>query len=293
MTIGIGVLSSTKPYPETPRPDSIILMSDTMGSTQTDSTDELHKMWLNDDLKLYACGAGRLEHGGELFSIFEDAFRAIDASGEKRTHGRAFPAIAQAFHGLRSQYFQMNVMPKYFVQTVQGMLKLGDEKDILNAWQNMAISIQMIVGTFDHTGQAYLYRLGEFIDENGQLIAPVMLTEFPGYATIGTGSDNAHSWLNYRAQGLGRSIEHSAYHAFEAKKMAARAPTVNDDIDIGIVMPGGKSFHLTKYNPEIEGCPVSLIELEKQFKRYGPQDTEKLGHPRPKPLASGKKAGTR
>ena len=66
MTIGIGVLCSTQPKPHSPRPDAIVMIADTMGSTDTDSTDDLHKMWIDDDLKLYIVGAGNLDLCGEL-----------------------------------------------------------------------------------------------------------------------------------------------------------------------------------------------------------------------------------
>lgn len=61
MTIGIGVLCSTKPRPHVPRPDAIVMIADTMGSTETDSTDDLHKMYVGDDVHLYAVCAGRME----------------------------------------------------------------------------------------------------------------------------------------------------------------------------------------------------------------------------------------
>ena len=76
MTIGIGrLLASSRPKPHVPRPDSFILVADTMGSTETDSTDDLHKMWLDDDLAIYAVGAGVLEYGGEFFVIVQNELR--------------------------------------------------------------------------------------------------------------------------------------------------------------------------------------------------------------------------
>lgn len=256
-------------------------------------------MWLNDDLKLWACGSGTLEYGGELFSIFEDAFREMDKQRLPRSHARAYQAFAKHFHGLRSQHFTLDVMPTMFVQApdsqgVPGLLRLAEEKAVLLAWQTLIIDLHMIVSTIDHTGQAYLYLVGEYRDENGRLVPRnVFLTEFPGYTAIGTGAENAISWLNYRSQGLGRNIEQSAYHAFEAKEMASRAPTVNNVVEMAIVTPGGKSFHLTTRTPEVEDCPVSLAQLEKWLKKYGPQNTEALGHKPPKLLAAQKKAGQR
>jgi hypothetical protein len=186
------------------------------GSTATNSTDELHKMWLNDELRLWACGAGEIEYGAELFSIFEDVFSNIDKRGEPRTHGRAYQALAKHFHGLRSQHFTLDVMPTMFVQTIdqqgaEGLLPLAEQKVVLQAWQGMALNLQVIVATIDHSGQAYLYNIGEYRDEYGGL-APrnVHMMSFPGYTAIGSGSTNALAWLDYRSQGLGMNIEQSA-----------------------------------------------------------------------------------
>ena len=52
----------------------------------------------------------------------------------------------------------------------------------------------------------------------------VHLCEFPGYSTIGTGGDNAQFWLNYRRQVLVINVKRSAYHAYEAKRMASKNP---------------------------------------------------------------------
>lgn len=81
----------------------------------------------------------------------------------------------------------------------------------------------------------------------------------------------------YRGQNLSLSIRQSAYHAYEAKIMAARAPTVNQTVEMIVALPG-KTYHLTKEKPRIEGCPVSLTELQEMFARYGPQDTRGLGY---------------
>ena len=73
--------------------------------------------------------------------------------------------------------------------------------------------------------------------------------------------------------------------------MAAKAPTVNDDVEIVIVLPDRKSFHLTRQRPAIDGCPASLHELESMVKKYGPQKTDIIGHPNAKPSSSQKLGG--
>jgi hypothetical protein len=270
MTIGIGVLCSTKPKPHTPRPDSFVLIADTMGSTETDSTDALHKMWLDDDLQLYAVGAGTMEYGGELFVTIGNELRAV----VKRTHGEISGAMNKAFQMLRSQHFQWDVM--WSKLQVPGVVQLATTEQVREEWEKFQLNIHMLMATFDHQGQAHLYLIGQFEGAN----KVVYLYEFPGYAAIGTGADNAHFWLNYRGQYLGRALKQSVYHAYEAKRMAAKAPTVNESIEIAIVLPGAKSFHLTDETPEIEGCPVSLPELESMFTKYGPRTTSLLGHPK-------------
>jgi hypothetical protein len=71
--------------------------------------------------------------------------------------------------------------------------------------------------------------------------------------------------------------------------MASKSPTVNDNIEI-VVATLEKSWLLTKETPEREGCEVSLLELEKMFNKYGPQNTHDLGY-KTKPVTSRKSAG--
>ena len=269
MTIGIGVLASSKPKPAWPRPDSIVLIADTMGSTETDSTDALHKMWLDDDAKLYAVAAGTMEYGGE---IFDTASKAISNISGPRTHGEISAALNQAFQVIRAQHFQWDIV--WSKLQIPGIAQLADTATMRTEWEAFQINIHMIFGTLDHKGQAHLYAVGQF-DSTSKV---VHLCEFPGYWAIGTGGGNANSWLNYRGQYLGSSIKQSAYHAYEAKRMAARTPTVNDAVEIAVIMPGKGSFHLTDKTPELDGCPVSIPELESTFSKLGPQSTNPLGH---------------
>jgi hypothetical protein len=282
VTIGIGVLCSTKPKPYLPRPDAIAMIADTMGSTETDSTDDLHKMWLNDDLRFYAAGAGNLEYCGELISIIENELRdGIKAVG-KPTHSIIGTALNKSFHILRSQHFQWDIFPHISIHTVGTLIP---QEKLVEEWQRFSLNFQMLFATFDFTGQALLYLIGQFCDQNGHLIPKtVHLSEFPGCRAIGTGGENADFWLHYRRQSLSLSVKQSIYHAYEARRMAARSPTVNDNVEIAIVLPGEKSYHLTEDTRVIEGCPVSLPQLEEMFKKYGPQNTIKdLGHQLSKP----------
>jgi len=64
MTIGIGVLCSTYDSFDDivgrPRPDALVIVADTMGSTPTDSTREMHKIYVDERLAIFASGAGHL-----------------------------------------------------------------------------------------------------------------------------------------------------------------------------------------------------------------------------------------
>src|SRR5205807_2019836 len=109
--------------------------------------------------------------------------------------------------------------------SIAGLTPLMTPDKLLEEWHKFFLNIQLLVGTFERTGHALLYLLSQDTDQNGRLLPKVVhLCAFPGYQTIGTGSENANFWLNYRRQVLGLSVERSAYHAFEAKKMAAKAP---------------------------------------------------------------------
>ena len=270
MTIGIGVLCSTQPKPHSPRPDAIVMIADTMGSTDTDSTDDLHKMWIDDDLKLYIVGAGNLDLCGELVVTLENEIKELPT----RSHGAISGAINKAYQMHRAQHFQWDIVWNKLQIPLVG--NVADANQVKREWQQFHLGIHMLVATFDHTGQAYLYLVGKFADVD----KVVHLCEFPGYSVIGTGGGNAQFWLNYRRQVLGQSIRQSAYKAYEAKRMPARAPTGNDKIEIAIVLHD-KTFHLSEENPVISGCPVSIPELDAMLRKYGPRKTDDLGHAKP------------
>jgi hypothetical protein len=227
-------------------------------------------------------GAGNLEYCGEFVSIIENELRdGIKAEG-KPTHSVIGTALNKSFHILRSQHFQWDIVPNITIYKVGTLIppeKLAEE------WQRFSLNFQMVLATFDFTGQALLYLIGQFWDQNGHLIPKtVHLSEFPGCRAIGSGGENADFWLHYRRQSLSLSVKQSIYHAYEARRMAARAPTVNDSVEVAIVLPGQKSCHLTEDTRVIDGCPVSLSQLEEMFKKFGPQNTTKdLGHQMSKP----------
>ena len=286
MTIGIGVLSSSKPKPQLPRPDSIILMADTMGSSDFDSTDELRKMWIDDKLGVYATAAGTMEYGGELFSIIQDELAKLDledaATGPRhRTHGKFSGMLNHAFLLLKAQHFQWDIAWSKLGLPILGTKSLEEATHVQEEWRLFWVDLHMIVGTFDYTGQAHLYTVGQYDDGTGAPASKIVtLREFPGFATIGSGGPNADFWLKFRGQSLSMTVRQSAYHAYEAKRMAAKSPTVNDSVDIAVIEAGGKAAHLTIERQEVKGCAVSLPELEALYKQFGPQKTDGLGFPK-------------
>ena len=296
MTIGIGVLCCTKPKnqkfrpgeDEGVRPDTLIMLADTMGSTDYDSTDDLYKMYISPDVKLYGTGAGNMEMCSEIFAYLEQQLRKAT---EPRTHGTMLTLINQAVHGHRSQHFQIDVLQsthlpliRFANETAEQLTPQWKHEQIERDWREYDTGASLLIGSFDDNGQALLYFVGRIFDSNGdvspRLVHPCF---FPGYRCVGIGSRNANFWLTYRGQTLGLSPKQSVYHAYEAKVMAANAPTVNDRTEVLIVSKDQKPFYFSEKLHAPKDSPVSLAELETMFLKYGPQDTRKdLGHPIPK-----------
>ncbi|HKW96177.1 MAG TPA: hypothetical protein VJN43_00515 [Bryobacteraceae bacterium] len=271
MTIGIGVLCSTQPRPHSPRPDAIAMFSDTMGSTDTDSTDEVHKMYCYPSERLYAVCAGKMEIAGEIFGVIQETLRGLAGP---RNHGTIWRSMNRVVHGHRSEHFAFDVVnPRYAMQP--GGIPQYSSADIIREWQDYDVRAELLIGTFDDDGKALLYFVGRYY-ENSALVHAVA---FPGYQAIGTGAVNADGWLNYRHQKLSLNIRQSALHAYEARMMASRAPTVNDTIEM-VVATADTGFMLSADNPYPLGCPVSLPELESLSKEYGPRNTKDLGFPK-------------
>src|SRR5208337_552686 len=110
MTIGIGVLCSTYPnyeqLPGKPRPDALVMAADTMGSTETDSTDAVHKIHENAGLGVYCVSANSLASASELFSTICHVLSGVS----ERTHGAMWNAISEAVNGHRAERFRWDVL---------------------------------------------------------------------------------------------------------------------------------------------------------------------------------------
>jgi hypothetical protein len=280
MTIGIGVLCSSKPRPHPIRPDSLILMADTMGSTDFDSTSELHKICVEKDENLFLACAGDMAICNDVGSLLKDNLAKLP----ERTHGPIWGAINAAVQDVLQARFHWDVLkPKYIFSPGMGF-DSQQQETITAEWQAYHPDLQMLIGTFHQRGMALLYVINRFEGSH----AWVHLCQYPGHMAIGSGAYNADFWLRFRGQQLGLNLRQSACHAYEAKTMAAKAPTVNTNIDM-VVAFADRHYVLSNEKPEAEGCPCSLTELAAMYPKYGPQSTYELGHQSPtKPLASQK-----
>lgn len=88
-------------------------------------------------------------------------------------------------------------------------------------------------------------------------------------------------WLNYRRQSSSLAVGQSALHAYEASRMAASAPAVNDVVEVAIATKN-EMFHLRDEVPKIQECPISIPWLKANARRFGPKPTRPLGFDSPK-----------
>ena len=262
MTIGIGVLCSM----EGKRPDALVMIADSMGSTETDSTNALSKMFTRGSI--HAVGAGSLTVAAEMFSSIADQ---LDQLQDNRTHGSMWKTLNLAVNGIRSEKFFWEVLRNEHVieNEVMGRIFVDDQASIQAAWKNYYIGADLLLGTFDSAGQALLYYIGRYLDTPGL----VHLVQFPGHHSIGTGSQNASAWLNFRSQALNFGVKRSLYHAYEASRMAASAPTVNKEIEITIAT-NGESSYFAKERFYPGKFSISFTELEDMYRKHGPQNTD-------------------
>jgi hypothetical protein len=269
MTIGIGVLCSTTDRSEI-IPDAIVLISDTMGSSETDSTGELHKMAFDPAHRIFAVVAGRVEIAAELFPLIRAQFATIPQGN--RLHGSIWRALTMAVANHRNEHFSCDVVMTQFA--IGGQILAQEHERMMEAYRAYDTGYQMLLGTFDDDGRALLYYIGRLDGDT----ALVHLMEFPGYFAVGTGGYNANMWFNFRRQRLGHSIRRSALHAFEASRMASSAPTVNNDIEVAIALKD-RAYYFSRAIEAPSDCPISLNELVALAEQYGPKSTEALGLP--------------
>jgi len=188
-----------------------------------------------------------------------------------RTHGSVWALLNEVVNGHRAERFRWDVVaPRYELNPSRVFPE--DHKDIVREFQEYNAGAELIAGTFDETGLALMYYIGRYL-ESSALVHPIL---FPGYQAVGEGYSNAMMWLNYRGQRLNFSMRRSALHVYEARKMAAATPTVNDKIDALIATARG-SFMLGHDLTTPQGSPVTLRELEKLANKFGPRNTNSVG----------------
>jgi hypothetical protein len=273
MTIGIGVLCSTMPKPHVPRPDAIVLLTDTIDPLDTDAVDEMHKTYIYPDEKLFAVSIGNMEKAEDLLLLIQREFQLLD----ERSPRSCTEVLDKAVHSHRIKHFQSDVL------SPGDSLSPQDPK-LIEAWHFYDVGVHLIIGTFSDDGLALMYLVARVEGLNKRLHR----LPSPGIAAIGKGGHSAHHWLYHRRQVSGRSVRQSAYHAYEAARIITRPRSAGASLEM-IVATKQTAFHLTHKDRESSGCPVSLLELESMFEKYGPRDTDQdLGHPKPSVSSSGK-----
>jgi hypothetical protein len=267
MTIGIGVLCSTEGSTGK-KSDALALISDTMGSTETDST-ILGKMFIEAERNLYAVCAGNAVTAAEIFHTISSALGTLTV----RHHGSIWRTLSESVNGVRSEKFLWDVIHTQHIvgNSIVGRLVADDPANILASWRTYDVGAQLLVGTFDDEGQALLYYLGAYEGRAGL----VHLEAFPGHCCIGAGFTNASAWLNHRGQRLDFGVKRSLYHAFEASRMAASAPSVNEDVEILIATKDAHGYFSPRRS-EPGPFDISIPELEKMYRKHGPQSTERI-----------------
>lgn len=169
VTIGIGVLCSSNPRPHLIRPDGIILMADTMGSTDTDSTSELHKLYVDDGV--YAVCAGKVEFASEVISILQQELKELPS----RRHGLIYEALNKAVHEHRMSHFRWDVMAARY-SFMPGAILESQQQAVVDEWQRYNSGLQMLVSIFHHSGLALLFYVGQFEGVSGW-VQPVSIRD--------------------------------------------------------------------------------------------------------------------
>lgn len=276
MTIGVGVLATSDDGRLAKRvPDIAILLADTMGSYEDiDSHARLHKTLMFPEDRIYAVAAGDVTKAAQLVPGICTFLREIP-KGE-RFFGRIQTAIANGHFEFKHHLFMLNELPKLRIapHAFDPNQKLEPElnEKIQAAWANYEIGCDLIIAAFDDNGTAYLF------EANGHDHI-IHTRNFPGFAAIGSGADNAMTWLARRAHTLGMLPLRSAYHAYEAKIAAEASGHVNKHLDMLVMTADDywfstthRSLHGLKDHPEI-----NLANLRRLLKKHCLKKTDPIG----------------
>jgi hypothetical protein len=207
-----------------------------------------------------------MDKAAELFEVIKDVSGVI-VGGTSR-YGSIVESVSGGADLYRRVRFKLDVLPRYarMPQSIPDMFTdthLGPE--LLKEWNEYYCGCQMLVGAFNQEGQAILI----FLDGAGGFEN----VTYPGFAAIGSGSDNAMFWMSYRNHNWTLPVRRSAYHAFEAKVMAESSPFVNEKVEM-IIASRDKWFPISENGLEIPDAPITLAEMRELFLIYGPKNTE-------------------
>ncbi len=275
MTIGIGVLAtSAAGRAARIMPDTIVLMADTMGSYEdVDSHARLHKAFMFPEAGMFAVAAGRVDRAGEVMSSIDKFLARIPKP--ERSFGVIMRTISEVCFGYKHEKFIAHEFPKMRLPPIAmdpAMVTPELDAKIQKQWEQYTLGCDLIIGVFCNNNGACLIQVdNSSLDIENQTI--------PGIATIGVGSEAASFWLSRREQTFSESPLRSAYHAYEAKRMAESSAHVNEHLDILVATIDDFWFctthtsgHPYKKHPEI-----NVENLKQLWVQYGPQNTSAIG----------------
>ncbi|SRR5579871_2029807 len=287
MTIGIGVLATEKGTSNA-KPNHLVLIADTMGSFSDDySHPRLHKLFDFPESDLYASAAGQIDQAAALMPMINQNISQTPSS--QRSFGDIVRGVAQSLFMFKMEKFNLTVLPKYGLppasiapnstippsSLIAGMALVPPavQAELEKEWQAFELGCDLIIGAFDHSGQAVM--MCQYSHE-----PDLRNVTFPGYWAIGSGAPNAIFWLSHRAHVLGMGLKRAAYHAYEAKLMAEGSAHVNDHLDV-LVARKGAHWHVSTHKPNQKtDCPIKISQLKKWQRKFGPSETDALDNPR-------------
>lgn len=275
MTIGIGVVATSPDGRKANRrPDTVILIADTMGSYgSVDSHARHHKAFEFPEAGIYAVAADQIDRAGELLSAIEKAITSVPKA--QRSHGEIVRTVAMVCYGYKRGKFTTHEFPKLRLPPQE--MDPTTVSPQLNAivqerWEQFSIGCDLVLAIFTASKTPTLLQVNGAEHEINNMM-------FPGFGAIGTGSEHAIFWLSRRQQMFGHVPLRSAYHAYEAKIMAESSPHVNEHLDIIVATDDEHWFSSThRIDHRIPEHPeINIKNLKRLWKRYGTRDTSNLG----------------
>jgi hypothetical protein len=264
MTIGIGVVCSYK------KPlDCFILACDQLGSFgDSFSTKRFGKMFCMEDERVFAVCSGSVENASEILPLIAQNWKAAP----ERNLGFIRAGLQEAVSQYKKYRFGFDVLPKYAIGLKEDWRKTANDMGIsgklLKALKRQSLGCQLVVGTFDDAKNPHLFQ----VEEDGSIYSNMN----PGFCAIGSGSPNALFWLSFRGQNSGMKLVRSAYHVVEAKVMAEQSPHVGkEDLNLLICL-SDRWYLLTQDKPSVEGCPITLKQMEELLSKYATPNTDSL-----------------